>query len=460
MRTRTTIQDSYAAPGAAVTRRRLIVGSAGLMAVTSGALLAACGADNQAAGHTGDAKHGAVKFPETLFITTIHNFSTDAGFNAAAEQFSQQHKVKLELVPGNVQEVTTKMAGGTPPDVFRRDAAAFHQQVADGSIRDLNPLLKNEKEIKAADFFPQLIKVQTYQGKLMALPEDFQPASTLYYNKTLLQQSGVQAPTADMTWTQFQETAQKLTKGGDPKDVYGYMYPGWTWEQFVYNFGGQTVDDTSNPTKCLLDQPKAIEGVQFFVDLQHRLKVMPSPEARRQLNNANENTLFQQGKLAMVNHGTWATATWQQAGDALQWGLTLAPKGQDGKWHYATGGAGWAIPKDAKNPEASWEFIKFMFGPQGWKTWLAKRDPKVFWLPAYRPLAEEEAKRLEKIYPNAAQVVKSADYVYLRPGGVRWAKAMTEVLNPILTDLNEGKVQARAALTEATPRINAILANG
>ena len=34
------------------------------------------------------------------------------------------------------------MAAGTPPDVFRRDAAAFHQQVADRSIRDLNPYFK------------------------------------------------------------------------------------------------------------------------------------------------------------------------------------------------------------------------------------------------------------------------------------------------------------------------------
>jgi ABC-type glycerol-3-phosphate transport system substrate-binding protein len=404
---------------------------------------------------------GATRFPETLYVTTIYNFQqNDPGFVALAEEFSRKHSVKLELTPGNVQEVTTKMAAGTPPDVFRRDAAAFHQQVADGSIRDLNPLFKGEKEFKVADFFPSLVKMQTFQGKLVAVPEDLQPASTLYYNRTLLQQAGVQAPNENTSWPQLLEAAQKLARGGDPKDIYGYMFPAWTWEQFVYNHGGQTVDSTEDPTRCLLDQPRAIEGVQFMVDLQHRWKVMPAPDARRQLDNANENTLFQRGRLATVNHGTWATATWQQAGDALQWGLTLAPKGQDGKWHYATGGAGWAIPKDAKYPEASWAWIKWQFGPAGWRQWLAGRDPKVFWLPAVRSVAEEEAKRLERIYPNASAVVKSAEYLFLRPGGVRWARAQSEVLNAVLTDLNENRAQARTALVEAVPRINAILAGG
>ena len=446
------------------TRRRSIRQLTALLTATPAAagVLAACaqGATSGDAAQPGGATT-ATKLPETLYVTTIYNFQqNDPGFMALAEEFAAQRRVKLEFTPGNVQEVTTKMAAGTPPDVFRRDAAAFHQQVADGSIRDLNPMLKGEKDFKVADFFPSLVKMQTFQGKLMAIPEDFQPASTLYYNNTLLQQAGVQPPTENTTWPQFVEATQKLTKGGDPKDVYGYMYPGWTWEQFVYNFGGQTVDNTENPTKCLLDQPRAIDGVQFLVDLQHRLKVMPGPEARRQLNNANENTLFQAGKLGTVNHGTWATATWQQTGDALQWGLTLAPKGQDGKWHYPTGGAGWSIPKDAKYPEASWEWIKWQFSASGWRKWLAKRDPKVFWLPAIRSVAEEEAKRLEKLYPNASAVVKSAEHVYLRPGGVRWAKAQTDVLNAVLADLNENKVQARTALVEAVPRINAILAGG
>jgi multiple sugar transport system substrate-binding protein len=440
------------------TRRQAMAERAG--AVAAAGVLAACGQDAASGSKAGEAP-AAVRFPETLYVTTIYNFQqNDPGFMALAEEFARQNRVKLEFSPGNVQEVTTKMAAATPPDVFRRDAAAFHQQVADGSIRDLNPFFKPEKDFKVADFFPSLVKMQTFQGKLMAVPEDLQPASTLYYNKTLLQQAGVQPPTEHTTWPQLLEAAQKLTKGGDPKDVYGFMYPAWTWEQFVYNHGGQTVDNTENPTKCLLDQPRAIEGVQFLVDLQHRWKVMPGPDARRQLSNANENTLFQGGRLATVNHGTWATATWQQTGDSLQWGLTLAPKGQDGKWHYATGGAGWSIPKDAKHPEASWAWIKWQFGAAGWKQWLAKRDPKVFWLPAVRSVAEEEAKRLERIYPNASAVVKSAEYLYLRPGGVRWARAQSEVLNAVLTELNENRVQARTALVEAVPRINAILTGG
>ena len=235
-------------------------------------------------------------------------------------------------------------------------------------------------------------------------------------------------------------------------DQYGYMFASFTWEQFVYNHGGQTVDNTENPTKLLLDTSQAIAGLEFMVDLQHRWKVMPSPQVRTAAGLANEPAWFTANRLATVNHGTWQTATFLQAGDNLSWGMTLAPKGQDGKPHYGTGGAGWSIPREAKNPDASFEFIRWQFGPQGWKTWLAGRDPKVFWLPALRAMAEQEAKRLESIYPNASLVVKSAESVFLRPGGVRWERAASEVINPVLADLHQNKLPVRAAVTDMISR--------
>jgi ABC-type glycerol-3-phosphate transport system substrate-binding protein len=291
------------------------------------------------------------------------------------------------------------------------------------------------------------------------VPEDFQPASVLYFNKSLLDKAGEKPPTQDMAWPQFLELARRLTKGsGDVADQYGYAFPKWTYEQFVYNFGGQTVDNVENPTKCLLDSSQAIQGLEFMVDLQHKYKVMPSPQIMTQANLASENNWFLAGRLATLNSGTWTTGTWNQSKENLDWGMTLAPKGQDGKWHYATGGAGWAIPSEAKNPDASWEWMRWQFGPAGWRVWLSKRDPKTFWLPAIRSLAEEDAKRLEKLYPNASVVVKSADYIWFRPGGARWEKANGDILSPVINDLHQNKVPVRAAIQDAVQRVNAVLA--
>lgn len=446
------------------TRRRVL---GGFLSAGGGAALAACGVGGGPAGGTasgsgatGGTAPRPVKFPETLYITTIYNFQqNDPGYMAAAEEFSKQHNVKLEFTPGNTQEVITKIAGGTPPDVFRRDAAAFHQLVAEGGLRDLSPYLSAAKDVKIGDFYPQLIKMQSFQGKLMAVPEDFQPASLLFYNRSLFDKGGEPYPKEDWTWNQLLETSRKLTKGGgDVSDQYGYMFAAFTWEQFIYNHGGQTVDNTENPTKLLLDTPQAIAGLEFMVDLQHRWKVMPSPQARTAATLTTEPAWFTANRLATLNHGTWQTATFTHAGENLSWGMTLAPKGQDGKPHYGTGGAGWSIPKEAKNPDASFEFIRWQFGPQGWKTWLARRDPKVFWLPALRSLAEQEAKRLEQIYPNASVVVKSAENVFLRPGGVRWERAATEVINAVIGDLHQNKMPVKAAVADMIARANPILA--
>ena len=91
-----------------------------------------------------------VTFPETLAVTTINNFATnDPAFLKAADEFMAERKVKIEFIPGNNQEVITKIAGGTPPDVFRRDAAALHGLVAEGAMRDLNPFLAKTKDRKS-----------------------------------------------------------------------------------------------------------------------------------------------------------------------------------------------------------------------------------------------------------------------------------------------------------------------
>ncbi|MDQ3703389.1 MAG: sugar ABC transporter substrate-binding protein [Chloroflexota bacterium] len=380
---------------------------------------------------------------------------------AGAEEFSRRHNVRLEMAPGSVADITAKIAAGTPPDVFRRDANAFHKVIADGGLRDLHPYLQSARDLKAGDFYPHLIKMQSTAGKLYAIPEDFQPASILYYNKAILDKAGEKPPVPEWNWNQMLDFARRVTRGsGDGQDQYGYLTVSGWWEQFVYNHGGQVVDNVENATKCLLDSAPSLDGLQFLVDLQQKWKVMPSPQARTQAAIGNEIAWFVANKVATVNHGTWATVNWSQAGENLSWGMTLGPKGQDGKWHYQTGGAGWAIAKEARTPDASWEFIKWQFGPQGWKAWLAKRDPKVFWMPALRALAESEAKRLEKLYPNAQLVVKSADSIYFRPPGFKRERALMEAVNPALADIQSGKSPVRSTMQDAVRRANAILAGG
>lgn len=403
-----------------------------------------------------------VKFPDVLYVTTINNFTTnDPAFLQAADEFMASRKMKIEFTPGSVQDVTAKIAAGTPPDVTRRDAAAFHKIVSENGMRDLNPYFAKTKDMKISDFYPHLLKMHTLQGKLYAIPEDFQPASTMYYNPQIFEKAGEKPPTPDMNWTQFLDLAKRLTKGsGDVAEQYGFAFPKGWYEQFIYNFGGQMVDDVENPTKCFLDSSQAIQGLEFVVDLQHKHRVMPTPEAMRTANITAEANWFPAGRAATLNQGTWFTGTLNLAKDNMPWAITLMPKGQDGKWHYFTGGSGWAIPTGAKNPDASWEWMSWQFGPAGWKSWLAKRDPKTFWLPAIKSIAADEAKRLEKYYPNASLVVQSAEHIFLRPGGAKWEKANAEILGPALTSLWENKAPVKATIQEAVTRINAVLAGG
>jgi hypothetical protein len=291
------------------------------------------------------------------------------------------------------------------------------------------------------------------------LPEDFSPISTLFYNRALFERSGEALPQPDWPWSRLLDTARRLTSGGgDVKDVYGYGFlTTSTWEQFVYNHGGLVADSVERPTRCVLDQAPAVEGVQFVVDLMHRWQVQPSPQAKKAAGLDHDSLWFPANRQATYIEKPTITATWLQQGDNLRWGLTLGPKGQDGKWHYASASEGWGIPKEVKTPDASWALLEWQVGPQGWRTWLAKRSPSQFHLPAIRSLAEQEAQRLERIFPNASLVLKSAESAFLRPQGARFEKAFGDHIHSTVLKLMDGTESVRAALTEAVARANAVL---
>ena len=103
---------------------------------------------------------------------------------------------------------------GDAPGRLPAGRRAFHQLVSEGGARDLQPFFQAAKDVKLSDYYPHLLKGQTFQGKLVAVPEDFQPASVLYYNKSLLGKAGEAAPTPDLGWAQFLELSPPADQGG------------------------------------------------------------------------------------------------------------------------------------------------------------------------------------------------------------------------------------------------------
>ena len=69
---------------------------------------------------------------------------------------------------------------------------------------------------------------------------------------------------------------------------------------------------------------------------------------------------FEQGQAAMESNGSWLVATHQAAG--LDFGIAPLPKGPAGQ-ATSINPTGAVVYKGTKNPDAAWEFVKYLASP-------------------------------------------------------------------------------------------------
>jgi ABC-type glycerol-3-phosphate transport system substrate-binding protein len=319
-----------------LTRRALIrAGAASLLGVAGATLLVACGGTTTssalassassspaaatsaarttaAAADSSAASTRAASAPETKGITLTYMSPDSVGRHEVEQMiyadYSKAHGgVTVEIVSGGSSwaplqdKLKTMIAGGTPPDCY---------QNASGNWLGVQSVLVEFSTLLAqAKLDPQRIfalpAIQTFTdaaGKIWALPLVGISQDALAYNQDMFDSAGLPHPPvdpADTSWTMeaFLEDAQKLTKpdqlqfgfggsvGGD--DTGGYERPTY--------FGQGAWDDTTQ--KAQLDQPGALQGLQFFKDLRDRYMVQPNAQQVTAIGAKGD--VFTSGKIGM-----------------------------------------------------------------------------------------------------------------------------------------------------------------
>jgi len=108
-----------------------------------------------------------------------------------------------------------------------------------------------------------------YKGHQLGLPK-YCGTSAFYGNTNLFQQSGVTFPGDTTTWDTFRSNLISLTKsqGGTTTQFgldNGLANIGYVLSWMVWSWGGEVVDPKDN-SKCLLDQPPALDALQYVQD--------------------------------------------------------------------------------------------------------------------------------------------------------------------------------------------------
>lgn len=364
-----------------------------------------------------------------------------------------QIKVVFEHNPytGYDSKILTRIAGGAAPDIIATEADYFVTFASKNVLEDLTPYAANDPEFNKSDFFSAITNRFTVDGKLFAVPRDVAPFACVFYNKDLFDAAGLAYPKDDWTWEDLLNAARALTKKDETGRVIQYGFYGWAWQNFIYGNGGTLVDDPNHPVKTMIDDPKTIQGIQFYADLINLYQVMPTPVALSNLGMGID-LMFSSGRLGMFLSGIWETPGLRNY--SFKWDVAMFPKNAQGVRAFGSGGSGYAILKSSQKKKESWEVIKALTGASGQEK-LAKRGLAQ---PSRIQVAEGENWAGDPLPPaNKKMLNQAVEYVVFSPFHPRWREIESKYIIPALDLVFNGKKSAQEALPPLASQINAIL---
>ncbi len=312
----------------------------------------------------------------------------EEAYRASIEEFMRQNpdiEVTVELVEWNDYwtKLTTGMAARNLPDVFWGHAAYFSGFVARGALLDLKPYIARD-EVDTSIYFQRLLDVWHYDGAQYGLPKDWDTIA-IFYNKDLFDTAGVPYPTNGWTWNpqdggEFLRTLQLLTldeQGRNALDPdfdhtrivqYGFgdvagsnMQAGWL--NFVWMNGGTGVIDEPYGSNFVLDEPEAIEALQFWSDLVNKYHVAPPPEATVAGGTAWD--LFTAERFALIPAGSWMLTAGRSI-ESFSWDVVGLPWGPKGRVS-AFNGLAHNIYAHTPHKEEAWRLVKWLDGYESQK---------------------------------------------------------------------------------------------
>jgi multiple sugar transport system substrate-binding protein len=344
-------------------------------------------------------------------------------------------------------KLQTSIAGGDAPDVFAMDGPLFPDYQSRDVLLDLKPYIARDG-YDLGQLADQAVADFTTPDGQFGLPRDLNVVA-LYYNKKMFDAAGIPYPDETWDWAKLTDVARQLTlRGAGGKVSQWGFYTETTdmenyWSELVWQNGGDII--SADKKTSLVGSDQAAAGIQFLQDLIWKDKVMPDAAITDALGDA-----FEQGQAAMEANGSWLVATHQAAG--IDFGIAPLPKGPAGQ-ATSINPTGAVVYKGTKNPDAAWEFVKYLASPAA--------QTKLMELKASLPANKEVlAGPFATAFDGAKVLADAIAYAHLKPsfkGYNDWTTALqTELDANVFT---EPKKTAKQALTDVLPKLDGILAS-
>jgi ABC-type glycerol-3-phosphate transport system substrate-binding protein len=378
-------------------------------------------------------------------------FLTDS-WAEALELFTVKTGIKVEVVSVTgwdemMQKVPVMVAGGVAPDAVYHDSGVQADLVANGSVRPIDDYIARNK--LDLNLWPaSVVRGYEYGGKMYSLPTGISNF-TMYYNADRLEVAGIGAlptdwdhPTA-FTFADMVSIGKKVTIDRDGDGV-----PEQYGLQDFFNSGAQALNMWSldyvndEQTAFTATSPAHIDAITQMRSLWQEHKIVGGN--------------FLTGTAVMLPIQPYYLNSLYNAmrgGGFFTWKNAILPLVKC-RCSYAAFHS-WGMPRGSRNPDAGWEFVKFMTtDPQG-AVLFSRAENRV---PVLRQSIADFIKRWEQINPdqNVRVLTDSLNYVVRsKAGGL--PRTVWSTWYPMMQRVMRGQIDPLSGMREIEPIINAIL---
>jgi len=325
--------------------------------------LTGCGGGNPAPSQTSDFKKEASGALSAWAFDNADDVG-NARMKYAADQLPDV-KITMDQTPFDAQKFTTRAASGDLPDVVQMDRAFVATYAAQGLIKPLDGCFKAHGMDPSKQFYPAVTQQVTYQDKVWAVPQFYQPAAIIL-NQKVLESAGVSAAdidTSDKTKLLGAVGKASKTDGGNPSTLAFDPVAAGQPELWILGQGGRLMDDKGAPA---LDDAANTAALTFLKQIYDA----EGGYAKAKSFSDSFDTFGKQNQFVKNQVGAQVDAQWYVnvlAPYSQTLSLSAVPfKGKDGKPFTVAGGTSFVIPANAKNPDAACAWMTALVTDGAW----------------------------------------------------------------------------------------------
>ncbi len=429
-------------------RRQFLRGAA--LVGASVPFLQACGGGPEAADEPDSGSEAAEPAMEK---TSVRYAQVIGPLDKQVDMFNEQSDsvhVEFELVPWgeHADKLLIDVAAGTAPDLWFIGGPWWIQIKRKKVALSISEFLANDPDVVMDDFeFPADSDWGMLDGDIYGLPTNSVILRGLAYSEDRFAEAGLDLPNDEWTFADVAAAGPKLNRGEESYAMTSPLLAGDLYLTTIWQNGGQIISE--DETKCLLDQPEAVEAVEALVGFTE-FSMKPGQHA------ALGDFPTASGKIAMwpmvlADWDTWLKVT---ANDETNQWMTWWPSltNPPARNVYAGSVHMEAIWSESDKVDAAWEFF----------IWRAINQDSLDYQITLFPINYRMDATVKSTITNERQSAFLTLHLPITglSTGEYWGPSTTEILNAFRSEYELavlGEKTAKEAMESATAAIDVIL---